>query len=844
MLRTGRMATGLTQEELAELSGLSVRAISDIERGVTVRPRRSTVALLEAALGRIGPAAGAADGPPAQGSPDPRGTAPSRPRQLPATVPGFTGRARELIALTEVLNRKNGGCAATAVIAGMAGVGKTALAVHWANRVAKRFPDGQLYVNMRGYDPGQPVPAADALAAMLRALGMPGRDIPPGQDERAALYRSLLAGRRILVVLDNAASAEQVRPLLPGAGGCAAAVTSRDALAGLVARDGATRLELGVLPLDDSISLLRALIGSPVDDDPAALGTLAERCARLPLALRIAAELAVAHPSVPLAALSGDLARQQRRLDLLGAGGDPRTAVRSVFSWSIRHLDPDAVRAFRLLGLNPCRDFDQYAVAALAGATLTQADLAVGTLVRAHLIQRAGPYRWSLHDLLRNYACDLAAEHDSEEQRRAALSRLIDHYLHTAAAAMDALYPGERHRRPRVPVPAGLARSLADPVSARAWLDSEHTNLAAIAAYAADHGWARDAICLATTVFRHLEAGGLYPEIVSVCTHARRAARQVGDLGAEAEALRDMAIADVSQGHYRRAYDRVRVAHRLFLAVGDHTGEARAVVNLGVIAFHRGRMRLADRHYGQALGLYRSTGDRFGEARALNNIGFVALHLGRYQQAVDRLSEAEALSRQTCDHAITIYAQVNLAMVHLRQGRVAEARGCLTDALALSRETGNPVGIAYSLAHLGLAHLRQGDGRQADIDLSMALDLSRGLGDRVAEAAALNGLGEVARAAGRIGRAQAQHGAALRIGDKYEQARAYHGLAHSYDAAGEGERARQCREQALVLFTAMGTPETEGVRAELATMNGASRPRPRQRPRARGSPVGGPSPRA
>jgi tetratricopeptide (TPR) repeat protein len=311
------------------------------------------------------------------------------PQELPSAVPGFTGRSAELKALTGLLDRSGPqapGAVVISAIGGTAGVGKTALAVHWAHNVADRFPDGQLYVNLRGYDPGQPVPAADALAGFLRSLGVPGQDIPPEENERAARYRSLLAGKRILVVLDNAGSADQVRPLLPGTGACTVVVTSRDALAGLVAIDGAARLDLDLLPLAEAVALLQTLIGSRADAEPDAAAELADQCCRLPLALRVAAELAASRPAASLAGLTGELADLRTRLDLLGAGGDPRTQVRAVFSWSYQQLSIEAARAFRLVGLNPGPDLEPYAAAALTGAALPLARQALEVLARAHLI--------------------------------------------------------------------------------------------------------------------------------------------------------------------------------------------------------------------------------------------------------------------------------------------------------------------------------------------------------------------------------------------------------------------------------------------------------------------------
>jgi DNA-binding SARP family transcriptional activator len=413
----------------------------------------------------------------------PTSARPAMPRELPGAAASFVGRTAELAALTRLLERGGGaapGAVVISVIGGTAGVGKTALAVQWAHSVAGRFPDGQLYVNLRGYDPGQPVLASAALAGFLRALGVPGRDIPVAEDERAARYRSLLAGRRVLVVLDNAASEEQARPLLPGARGCAAVVTSRDALAGLVARDGALRLELDLLPPGDAVGLLRALIGARVDAEPEPAAALAAQCARLPLALRLAAQLGQARPAASLAGLAGELADQQRRLDLLDAGGDPRTAVRAVLSWSYRHLDAATASGFRLLGLHPGPDLDLRAAAALTGLAPGQAARLLGRLAQAHLIQPARPGRYGMHDLLRAYATEQATCQDSERERRAALTRLSDHYQRDNAAAAGipapaAGQPAEGRRKPSRTAHVLTAET------AHAWLDVGRSSLAAVA---------------------------------------------------------------------------------------------------------------------------------------------------------------------------------------------------------------------------------------------------------------------------------------------------------------------------------------------------------------------------
>lgn len=435
------------------------------------------------------------------------------PAQLPADVPDFFGRDRELSALDRLLSRAGGSPTAMAVsvVSGTAGVGKTALAVHWAHRTRHRFSDGQLYVNLRGYDLDHPMPPGDALTRFLTVLGVAGDAIPPDVDDRASRYRTEMADRRMLVVLDNALSEEQVRPLLPGSPSCAVVVTSRDSLAGLVALHGARRIGLGPLALPDAVALLRTLVGARVDIEPGPAATLADQCVRLPLALRVAAELAIARPPLPLGDLVAELADLQRRLDLLDAGGDPRAAVEAVFSWSYQHLLAPAARTFRLLSLHPGPEADAHAVAALLGDApgdtpgsgegpghapgeeraavvgdgLARAARTLALLARAHLLQPARPGRFGTHDLLRAYAYRLARTHDSEADRQAALTRLFDHYLSTAAAAMDALYPAERHHRPTVAPPAYSPPIADDPDAARAWLDTERPTLAAICAVAA-----------------------------------------------------------------------------------------------------------------------------------------------------------------------------------------------------------------------------------------------------------------------------------------------------------------------------------------------------------------------
>ena len=830
LLAQRRKALGLTQEQLADLLDVDRTTVARWERGETqplpwLRPKLAKA--LKVSTERI---EALLAGPESAG---PGGSASVLPRQLPAAVADFTGRAAELRTLTRMLEEAGPGMPGTVVISaigGTAGVGKTALAVQWAHQVAERFPDGQLYVSLRGYDPDGPMPPADALAGFLRALGVGGQDIPPGEEERAARYRSLLAGRRVLVVLDNAGSVAQVAPLLPGSPSCAVVVTSRDALAGLVARHGATRLEVGLLPPADAIGLLCALIGERADANPDAAATLAERCCRLPLALRVAAELAIARPDVPLAGLAGELADQQKRLDLLDVGGDPRTAVRAVFSWSYRHLDDSTARAFRLVGLHPGDSFDPYAAAALTGTTLEEARRMLEALIRAHLIQLAGPDRHSSHDLLRAYARELTQTHDGEDQQRAALTRLFDHYLHAAATAMDTLYPAERHRRPVIPASGSPVPPLTDPAAAQGWLDAERRTLVAVTVHAAGYGWPRHATTLAATLFRYLESGSYYAEGLIIHTHARLAAQLARDPAGEAAALNALGAIDFSQARPQQGTDKLGHAVALFRQAGDRTGEARALINLSSLYTYQGQYQQAIRFGKQALRASRHTGDRISECGALVNLGRAERLLGRFEQAAHHLKQSLGLARETGNRRGECFALIELGGLELAQDSPTRAAGHLFPALALARESGSRRHQGGALTLIGDLCLRQGRIQEANGRLHEALALYRESGDRASEAITLNSLGEVCLADGRPGEARRQHTAALALaietGQWDEQARARHGLGNACHAAGDEEEGRRYWQEALALYTNLGAPKAGQVRTQLSGTDHATDPEP------------------
>jgi tetratricopeptide (TPR) repeat protein/transcriptional regulator with XRE-family HTH domain len=843
-LRARRESAGLSQQELAARSGLSIRTISNMERGRTRWPYLDSLSRLADALGlpdgaraeflaavsRRQPGLPLSQGDAAASGREPGGRATGGiglPRQLPAAVSSFTGREAELGALTGLLEPRSGSRAPALVISaigGTAGVGKTALAIQWAHEVAERFPDGQLYVNLRGYDPDQPVTAEDALAGFLHALGVPGQEIPDGTEQRSGLYRSRLAGRRILVVLDNACDGDQVRPLLPGDPGCAAVVTSRDQLAGLVAADGARRLDLTVLPLDDAVALLRSLIGGRADDEPQALAELAGLCARLPLALRIAAELAAARPDASLRELVTEL--QQSQLDVLDAGED-RADVRAVFSWSVRQLPADAAQAFALTGLHPGSDFDLYAVAALTGTTTGQARRILARLQRASLIQSAGPGRYGLHDLLRAYAREqaVAAEHggarDTDSSSRSALTRLFDYYLATVAAAMDIVFPAEASYRPRPSPPGVTVPEMRGEAAARAWLDSERANLVAVVVHCTNHGWPRHATNLASTLSRYLIDGSHVPEGQTIYDHALQAARHSGDLVAEADALGNLAGVSFIRGHVRESIGPYMAALERYRQCGIRSSEAETLHNLGAAQYQLHDCPAAVAYFRESVNAWQDAGDSLGVARALTLLAGAEIRMDQHDDAAEHLQLALPVLRKAKDQPFEASALGWLGGLTSRRGRLAAAVAFHEQALAIYRHLDHPSGTCRELNNLGEISLRREEYQQAIGYLEQALALCREAGN-LEETMTLRKLAAALHGVGQLAAARAKLEDALRLAaetsDTYQHASAHRDLAENYLAADEETRARHHWLEALDLYTELGTPEADQVRSRLSTL--------------------------
>ncbi|MEU5724180.1 BTAD domain-containing putative transcriptional regulator [Micromonospora sp. NPDC047738] len=740
---------------------------------------------------------------------------PSRvPRQLPATVPDFVGRAEALTALHTLLT---GGHAVSAIV-GPAGVGKTTLAVHWSHTAARHFPDGQLFADLRGYDRDEPVAPQVVIGGLLRALGVPADEVPPDLAERTALYRTLLADRAVLVLLDNVRSAEQVRPLLPGSNRCAVVVTSRDELAGLVARDGARRIILTPLTAPEGRDLLRRTLGADrVEAEPAAATMLTMLCDGLPLALRLAAERMSRHPDTRLTRLVKALELEAHRLETLDAAGDPAAAVRAAFSWSYLALPPAAARMFRLLGLHPAAEIDPTAAANLAGLTGPEASRLLTTLAGVHLVTETAPTRYRMHDLLRVYALEQCRAEEPAPARRAAVARLLAGYDAAARRAVDLVAP-HRRRLPAAPPPGSLVLpTIASYDEALAWLDTERGTLVVAVRYAVAAGEPAYSWHLAHTLWRYFLLGRHLDDWLTSHQAAALAAREAGDRTAEAEMLNSMAAADTHGGRSARAVDRYQRVIELMRELGDQRGEAGAVGNLGT-AYHRiGRYAQARRHYLAALDLCTDEDPR-DRAFLLGNIAEVSYLLGDHADALRHYERSLAVSEDADDRYAETFARIGLGATYRELGRLDAAGRHLEHALQLSREHADQHDEAACLGELGLLRLRQGRPVEALQHLDEGLDLGRRVGDPNLTAMVLIRRGDTLSAIDSRDDAERCYREALDIADaardRLHQAQAHRGLATVRQAAGERGGAAQHRRQAYDLFVNLGLPVPSDVAGE------------------------------
>jgi transcriptional regulator with XRE-family HTH domain len=641
VLRFRRERLQLTQEELAHWAGLSVRTIREFEAGRVGRPRGHSLRLLAGALELDNDARGSFIAVAYEREQVLRADSRRVPRQLPADVAGFAGRNELLRTLDEVLYEDSLGAAVPVVaVVGMAGIGKTALAVRWAHQVADQFPDGQLFIDLQGYSAAAALRPIDALARVLRALGIPAEQIPVDQDEAAALYRSTMAGQQMLLVLDNAVSAEQVRPLLPGSAGSFVLVTSRDALTGLVAREGARELALGELSADESQELLAALLGTDrVAADPGGTARLAALCAHLPLALRIAAANLATDPNSTISEFADRLSPGP--LAELRVPGDQARAVLAAFDLSYDAQPVPARRMFRLVGLNPGPDFTVDVAAALASVGTNEAASLLERLVATHLVQRSAKGRLSLHDLLCRYARDRAAtDRDADEATR----RLLDYYLAGTDAAAERLYPYMFRLDVCMEIKARHP-GYADENAALAWLDAERHNLIA-AIDMASRIYPRTACALAVALRGYLYYRRDSVSAVRTADAALAAAADEGTVAARTAAETTAAMAYYNVGDHTRAAAHGEAAVRLARESGIKSALPPALANLAPILLRAGQPTLATEHLLKALSLARECKQHEAEAPLLVDLAVAYLDMGRLRDAAESARGAFAADRE------------------------------------------------------------------------------------------------------------------------------------------------------------------------------------------------------
>ncbi|MEV7038060.1 NB-ARC domain-containing protein [Amycolatopsis sp. NPDC051061] len=745
------------------------------------------------------------------------------PRQLPADVRGFVNRLRDLARLDEIIDDSTAPGATIAVV-GTAGVGKTSLAVHWAHRIRARFPDGQLYVNLHGYDPGPPITPHEVLERFLHALSVPVAAVPADLESRAALFRSLLFGRRMLVVLDNAATVGQVRPLLPGNSECLVLVTSRSSLSGLVARDGARRLSLRVLSEDEATELIQRITSGYRDqDDTAELAELAGLCARLPLALRIAAERAINRPWTPLRDLITELRDESALWDALTADDDDESdAVRTVFAWSYRALTPEASRMFRLLGLHPGPEFSLAAAAALAGRSRAKVRRVVDDLVGAHLLEQPRADRYQFHDLLRMYANDQARAEETADAAFEAAHRVLSWYLHGALAARDRL-GGDALSWTAAPAAADSdPPAFPDRTAALTWYGQERENLVRAVRAADDLDFSDITWQLSAALYPIYAEHNHFGDWIETSTTALRVARRLGNRAAEAELLESLGKAHTQHFDRELGIELQSAALRLRRELDDSLGELKSANALGLARFRARDLIAASDLFARVTTLAGVLGEPYWLAVATNNTANVDLELESFERAQRLLNEALAGFRRLGLRSGEGDALRGLSRTNRELGRPAEAYEYIRAAVGIAREDGNPAREAFWLLEEGRVQIDLDRPAEALETLRRSATLQRQLGDRAREAETWDVTGIAYRMMGR-----AEEGVQFcrravsvfrELNETWLLALALDHLGAALDDSGSAGEAAEGRREALALFGSFADPRARRHYARLAAI--------------------------
>jgi tetratricopeptide (TPR) repeat protein/DNA-binding SARP family transcriptional activator len=790
----------------------------------------------------------------------PSGQRPGRaapPDTLPPEAAEFVGRHAELGLLTG----EDGGSPGIAVIEGMPGVGKTALAVHAARLVSGQYPDGTLYLNLHSHDPGNPsLDPAEALYRLLQMLSVPAAQIPDTIGERVALWRAQLSRRRAVVILDDAAGHDQIRPLLPVTGRCLILITTRRRLPD---SEDARTLTLGVLPVDDAITLFRQVAGGDRATDAGQVAKAVELCGRLPLAIQLTASRIARDGRPSLGSLIEEMSRFPVRP---GGTGAANPEVIAAFDLSYRALEPDHQRFFRRLGVSPCASLSLPAAAALGGCTPAEAEKALVTLLDCHLLARAPDGQFHFHNLIRGHAAVCAARDDPEAEQRQAVSRLLDYYLHTADQADRVLHPFRR----RVPVQVtrlpAAGPALGTPEDAADWLESEWRNILQAAHHAGRHEWKQKCAGLIHVLADFVEINAYWNEAIAAHTLALQACRDLADQAGiaraslalsrvhqhtgrheaalpkaeeaaaiyrsladragEAESLDQIGLAYQRTARSREALAYFYEARVLYLAAADKHGVADTFSHSGIACWHLGRYPEANAHLHEALSLYRDAGDRRGEAKVLNNLGRVHLYNGHHRDALDAYQTSLQIFHEIGGAQNEAILHHNIGTVHHYKGSYDEGLAACRQALAIYHDIGDLPDEADVLNDIGAIYQSAGCYDEALIHHQRAQLIAEEIGNLSQQLIALRSIADIDRGSGRYGEALDHYHTALRlareIGDPYEEGKILEGIAEStFSSERQPDTARIVFRQALDIFERLGVPEAESVRIRIETIDPA-----------------------
>lgn len=731
-------------------------------------------------------------------------------RDLPRDVPDFTDRDDELNRIVHLLGDTQSQQLTVPVLAihGMAGVGKTTLAVHAAHRVAATFPDGQLFVDLLGFAANAAIEPAEALEILLRGVGVPAEQVPQSLAERASMYRDRLVGRRILVVLDNAAAESQLRPLLPSAPGCAVLTTSRGHLADL---EGASHLPVDVLGPEAATELFTKIVGSDrLGAEAASVGEITDMCGRLALAIRITGARMATRPMWSAATLLRRL-RDQQWTEKFRVGA---LDVRMAFSLSYDQLDSAGQRVFRALGLHPGVSFDVAAVAAFGDVSLHLAGEILDELVEVSLLNEGADGRYQLHDLLRQYAREVAIATDSPEEQQAAFARLVSYYLRRAGSASRLLDPEQRNVLAQAPVTA-MPGSFATYAEALSWLETERSNLVAVLRAAAAAGRDADVWRLTYVMYPYFFLRGSTDDWIETHELALAATRRLGEPLAEADILFGLGVACRRLGRYKESVGYQQEALTSYRVAGDIPGQITTLTNLG-IAFRRlGRYREALDHQERALALYADSPDRHGEAATLTNLGIVHERLGHYRKSLDYHARALCLACEVKDRRAEAMTLTNIGIVHERLGEFHDALRHHRQALSLAHDIGDQHVEGHTMNNIGVVLNRMGSQDESIAHHIAGLDLLARTGSRGDECEALIDTGDSLREHGEGQPALDHYRRALQlagqIGDPYLEARALAGQA-CVTAATDADASQRDQDKALQIFEELGVPDADRLR--------------------------------